>query len=146
MDAQKIITVCGKDWAEVGIEFTYLGGGKECENCKINKVCLKLKKGCKYKIVGLRNGEVHPCPLHDEGVVAVEVVELPLIVAVESKMAVEGMKISIENSCFEVNCVYYNLCNPIEFESEEFVVEKVIGGNVDCKNGRKLTLVELRRV
>jgi len=145
VDAQKIITVCGRDWAEVGVEFVYLGESKECESCKISKVCLKLKKGWKYKIVGLRNGDIHPCPLHDDGVIAVEVVELPMIVAVESKMAVEGMKVSLNNSCADVSCIYYNLCNPIEFGEEEFVIEKVIGDTIDCKSGKKMRLVELRR-
>ena len=74
-EVNKIITLCSKDWAKIGVEFTFLGGKAECENCKIKRTCLRLREGAKYKIVGLRDGTVQECPLHDEGVVAVEVVE-----------------------------------------------------------------------
>jgi len=144
----KIITLCGKNWAKIGVEFTFIGEAEECKNCKIRKTCLKLKEGSKYKIIGLRDGAVQSCPLHDEGVVAVEVVELPIIALVNSKMAVEEAKLRFEKKCNRFDCFMYTLCNPIELENgEAVIVEKVIGESPNkCPRGKTLKLVELRRL
>ncbi len=147
-DVNKVITLCGKSWAKIGVEFMFMGESEECKNCKIRKTCLRLKQGSKYKIVGLRDGTVQPCPLHDEGVVAVEVVELPTIALVDSKMAVEETKFKFEKKCNKFDCFMYNLCNPIELSNGELViVEKVIGEPPNkCPKGKSLKLVELKRV
>ncbi len=146
-DVNKIITLCGKDWAKIGVEFLFLGGRQECENCKLKNICLRLREGSKYKIVGLRNGVVHECPLHDEGVVAVEVVELPIMALVDSKVAVEGAKIRFENRCNTIDCELYGLCNPIELKNGDYVIVKNIIGDppVKCKRGYSLKIVELER-
>ncbi len=147
-EVSKIITLCGKDWAKIGVEFLFLGGKQECENCKLKNICLRLREGAKYKIVGLRDGEVHECPLHDEGVVAVEVVELPIVALIDSKMAVEGAKIRFEGKrCNVLDCEMFNLCNPVELkDGDSVVVEKVIGdAPAECRRGFSLKVVELRR-
>ncbi len=144
--SDKIITLCSKNWAIIGVEFTFLGGKSECEGCKVKKVCLKLREGGKYRIVGLRDGAVQQCQLHDDGVIAVEVVEMPIMVAVDSKMAVEGLKITLKGNCHNIDCAHYNVCNPIEFKDNHFIVEKVIGDAINCRIGRQLKLVELKRV
>jgi len=95
----------------------------------------------------LRNGVVHDCPLHDEGVVAVEVVELPIMALVDSKVAVEGTKIKFERRCDNINCELYNLCNPVELKNGDHVlVKKIIGDPpVPCAKGFSLKIVELER-
>jgi len=148
-EVNRIITLCGKDWAKIGTEFIFLGGKAECENCKIKKACLRLREGAKYKIVGLRDGAVQDCPLHDEGVVAVEVVELPIIALVDSKIAVEGTKFHYEEKkCDIFNCSMYSLCHPVELNNgETVVVEKVIGDAPEqCQKGYSVVVAELRRV
>ncbi len=145
-NVNKTITLCGKDWAIIGVEFTFLGGKEECENCRLKKVCLKLKEGSKYKIVGLRNGEVHNCPLHDEGVVAVEVVELPIMAAIEAKSAVEGAKISFDGKCNKVDCSFFNLCNPREIGESEYAIIEKVGEAFECPRGKTMKIVELRRI
>ncbi len=147
-EVNRIITLCGKDWAKIGVEFIFLGGRTECENCRLKKACLRLRSGAKYKIVGLRDGEVHECPLHDEGVVAVEVVELPIIALIESKIAVEGTKFHYEEkNCDMFDCSMYSLCHPVELKSgESVVVEKIIGEAPDkCAKGYSVVVAELRR-
>uniref|UniRef100_A0A7C3M9M1 UPF0179 protein ENN70_05735 n=1 Tax=Archaeoglobus fulgidus TaxID=2234 RepID=A0A7C3M9M1_ARCFL len=148
-EVNKIITLCGKDWAKIGVEFIFLGGKQECESCKIKKTCLKLKEGAKYKIVGLRDGTVQECPLHDEGVVAVEVVELPIIALVDSKIAVEGAKFHFEQrTCDAYECSMHSLCHPIELKSgDSVIVERVIGDAPEqCRKGYSVIVAELRRV
>jgi hypothetical protein len=147
-EVNRIVTLCGRDWAKVGVEFTFLGGKVECENCKVKRTCLRLKEGAKYKIVGLRDGTVQECSIHDEGVVAVEVVELPIIALIDSKMAVEGARMHFENQCTSLGCSMYNLCNPVELKNEEAViVERVIGdAPEECAKGYSMKVVELKRV
>ncbi|WP_457590464.1 UPF0179 family protein [Geoglobus sp.] len=144
-EVSKIITLCGKDWAVTGLEFTFLGGKEECESCRLRKVCLKLRVGSKYKIVGLRNGETHPCPIHDEGVVAVEVVELPILLAVDARTAVEGAKITLNGRCSRVDCNFFNLCNPSQLMPSESVIIESVGESFECPNGRTMKIVEVRR-
>ncbi len=147
-EVSKIITLCGRDWAKIGVEFIFLGGKQECESCKLKNICLRLREGAKYKIVGLRDGDVHECPLHDEGVVAVEVVELPIVALIDSKMAVEGARIRFEGKrCNVLDCEMFNLCNPVELkDGDSVVVEKIIGdAPAECKRGFSLKVVELRR-
>ena len=146
-EVSRIVTLCGKDWAKIGVEFTFLGGKGECENCRVKRTCLRLREGAKYKIVGLRDGTVQECPLHDEGVVAVEVVELPIIALVDSKMAVEGAKLQFGNRCNVLDCPMYNLCNPVELRNGGVVViEKVIGDSPEkCAKGYAMKVVELKR-
>jgi len=146
-EVNRIVTLCGRDWAKIGVEFTFLGGKGECENCKVKRTCLRLREGAKYKIVGLRNGTVQECPLHDEGVVAVEVVELPIMALIDSKMAVEGAKLHFENRCNILDCSMYNLCSPVELKAgEAVVVEKVIGDAPErCEKGYSMKVVELKR-
>lgn len=147
-EVNRIITLCGKDWAKIGTEFIFLGETDECQSCKIKKTCLKLREGAKYKIVGLRDGTVQECPLHDEGVVAVEVVELPIIALVDSKIAVEGARFHYEEKkCEILNCNMFSLCHPVELKNgEEVLVEKIIGDAPErCQKGYSVVVAELRR-
>jgi len=146
-EVDKIVTLCGRDWAKVGTEFTYLGGKAECENCKLKRTCLRLRTGSKYKIVGLRDGTPQECSLHDEGVVAVEVVELPILALIDSKMAVEGAKLHFERRCNVIDCPMYNLCSPVELQNGDAVfVERIIGDAPEkCQKGFSLKVVELKR-
>ncbi|HID42794.1 MAG TPA: UPF0179 family protein [Archaeoglobaceae archaeon] len=146
-EVNKIVTLCGKDWAKVGVEFTFLGSAAECESCKIKRTCLRLRNGAKYKIIGLRDGATQECSLHDEGVVAVEVVELPILSLIDSKMAVEEARLHFESRCRELECSMFNLCNPVELKNgEAVVVEKVIGDAPEkCIKGYTLKVTELKR-
>jgi hypothetical protein len=148
-EVNKIITLCGKDWANVGVEFTFIGGAQECENCKIKRTCLRLRENAKYKIVGLRDGTVQECALHDNGVIAVEVVELPIIALIDAKKSVPGAKIKYsKKECGHLDCNMYNLCHPIEVrDGEEVIVDKVIGDSPGmCEKGYSVKIVELLRV
>uniref|UniRef100_A0A7J2TK20 UPF0179 protein ENP88_04395 n=1 Tax=Archaeoglobus fulgidus TaxID=2234 RepID=A0A7J2TK20_ARCFL len=146
-EVNRIITLCGKNWAKIGVEFIFLGGKPECENCKVKKTCLRLREGAKYKIVGLRDGTVHECQLHEDGVVAVEVIELPIIALVESTLT-EGVKFRYqERKCNHYECGMYNLCHPVELkDGESIVVGKIIGESPEkCILGYSFVVAELKR-
>ncbi|MCS7118794.1 MAG: UPF0179 family protein [Archaeoglobaceae archaeon] len=146
-EVNRMVTLCGKNWAKIGVEFMFLGGKPECENCKIKKTCLKLREGAKYKIVGLRDGTVQECQLHEDGVVAVEVVELPIIALVESTLT-DGAKFRYEErKCEHYECGMYNLCHPLELRDGEIVIVwKVIGDSPEkCSLGYNFAIAELMR-
>jgi hypothetical protein len=148
-EVNKIITLCGKDWANIGVEFTFLGEKPECQGCKVKRTCLRLRENAKYKIVGLRDGTVQECALHDNGVVAVEVVELPIIALLDAKKSVPGAKIKYDRrNCELYDCSMFNLCNPVELkDGENVIVEKVIGDSHGiCEKGYAVKIVELGRV
>jgi len=146
-EVNRIITLCGKNWAKIGVEFIFLGGKPECENCRIKKACLRLREGAKYKIVALRDGTVQECALHEDGVIAVEVVELPIIALIDSNLA-EGAKMKYEERvCDRYECSMFNLCHPVELKNGEMVVvSKIIGEAPDtCVLGFNVVVAELQR-
>ncbi|MCD6323488.1 MAG: UPF0179 family protein [Desulfurococcales archaeon] len=85
-----IITLVGYIVARVGYTFLFTGGGPECVNCRLRKVCIdKLRKGHVYrvtKVLGIRN----KCPING-WVITVEVEEVPVRAAIPKRYAVEGM-------------------------------------------------------
>ena len=55
-ESDTIITLIGTKLAKVGNEFIFKGGAKECEPCRLNKTCLGLNSGSRYRITALRQG------------------------------------------------------------------------------------------
>ena len=105
-----MLTVIGKRLAKVGAEFTYMGPISNCKECKVRNICFHLEKGRKYRIVSTRTVK-HDCPLHEEGVVVVEVTEVPRPAVIAKKTAIEGSKISYETpSCHRRLCEHRLLC------------------------------------
>jgi len=142
------ITLIGVDLAKVGLEFVFNGPTNECETCKLKNTCLNLDTGRRYRIVGVRSNMKHDCALHDIGVKAVEIVESPSVVAIDSKSAFVGSRILFkENDCEAINCKIYELCHPIGLTPDDkYVISCVLGDTPEaCPDGKSLKLVELRR-
>ncbi len=147
-ESDTIITLIGTKLAKVGNEFIYKGGAKECEPCKLNKTCLNLNPGSKYRITGIRTGGKLECFVHDSGVVAVEVIEAPIMMAIESRKAIKGSKIVYEPvSCNLLSCENLRLCRPSGLRSgDKFVIMNVEGEiNEPCRKGLSLKMVEVKR-
>ncbi len=110
MELDATITLIGTRLAKVGNEFVFNGPIVECENCRLKNTCINLNKGSRYRIVGLRDGVMHDCAIHDTGVVAVEVIEAPIGAAIESRKAFVGSKIVFDRPmCQEKDCSQYLL-------------------------------------
>ena len=143
-----IITLIGTRLAKIGMEFIFYGSAPECNNCKLKTTCMNLYEGRKYRTVNLRNGAKHECSIHDSGVCAVEVVESPTIVAIESRKAFNGSKIIFEPPhCIDAECSMYDLCHPTGLEEGmKYTINEVIGDAPEtCPRGLSLKLVELKR-
>jgi uncharacterized protein len=142
------ITLIGVSLAKTGTEFVFNGPANECETCKLKNTCLNLDVGRRYKIVAVRGNMRHDCALHDIGVKAVEVVESPSVVAIDSKNAFIGSRILYrQNECEVFNCNIYELCHPDGLAREEkYTISQVLGDAPGrCPEGKSLKLVELKR-
>lgn len=113
------ITLIGIKLAKPGTEFIYRGPQPECEKCKLKTVCLNLEKGKKYQVLALRSGSEHECLLHDTGVRAVEASPCPVVVAIESRKAFNGSKLTFEEPVCEKTCLSYEACHPAGLVSGE---------------------------
>lgn len=147
-ESDTIITLIGTRLAKVGNEFVFKGAAKECQPCKLNKTCLGLNPGSTYKIVNLRNPSKLECFVHDSGVFAVEVVEAPIRMAVESRKAIKGSKIVYEfPPCNSPDCENYLLCRPSGLRTgEKFSIIEVEGDIIEsCRKGYSMKIVEVKR-
>jgi uncharacterized protein (UPF0179 family) len=142
------VTLIGVGLAKIGTEFVFNGPVNECETCKLKNTCLNLDIGRRYRIVTVRGNMKHDCAIHDIGVKAVEVVESPSVVAIDSKNAFVGSKILYkQNECEAFDCKIYELCHPEGLTREErFTISEVLeDAPIACPEGKSLKLVELKR-
>ncbi|MDN7025168.1 UPF0179 family protein [Methanoculleus sp. FWC-SCC1] len=114
------VTLIGSMLAKQDLEFIYEGFSEECEGCKMRKACHNLQQGKKYRIVEVRPGTKHDCPVHMDSVNAVEVVESPVVALISADMAIVNSKIQYEFSCTRTACRSYELCHPEGIIEEYF--------------------------
>jgi uncharacterized protein (UPF0179 family) len=141
------ITLIGSKLAKPGAQFIYRGPQPECEKCKLKNVCLNLDKDKKYQVVALRSGNEHECFLHDTSVRAVEVSPCPVVVAIESRKAFNGSKLTYEEPKCEKSCPAYVACHPPGLVSgDKYTIAAVFDEAIgSCPKGLTLKKVELRQ-
>lgn len=131
-----MLTVVGRRLAKEGAEFTFMGPLSDCKDCKVRNICFHLEKGVKYRVVGTRD-KTHDCPMHEEGVVVVQVEPVPRRAVIRGKLAVEGT--NFEHSppnCRVRRCEHRQLCFLAGVEpGQKKRVAKVLG-KVGCALGQ----------
>lgn len=142
------VTLIGRCLAETGLEFVYEGQVADCQTCKLLKVCHNLQPGKKYQVVGIRKNTDQDCPIHRDGICAVEVIEAPVVTLIPADRAIVNSTVRYEQACTKTDCRSYPLCHPDGIlEGEKYLVAKVLGNAPDvCEKGRNLKLVELRPI
>lgn len=68
-------TFIGTKLAKIGLDFIYEDNICECNDCKLKNVCMNLEEYAKYKITKVKNRVIYNCAVHDDDVVAVEVLK-----------------------------------------------------------------------
>ena len=138
-----MLTVIGTKLAKPGMEFTFMGALADCKECKVRNICFHLDKGTRYRVVGSRNVR-HDCPMHEEGVVVVQVEPVPRKAVIPKKQAIEGSTISYETPrCKQRSCGNYALCFLLGMEAgQKRKVTEVIG-KVECLAGQSRVEVML---
>ncbi|MGP8321593.1 MAG: UPF0179 family protein [Methanosarcinaceae archaeon] len=145
-DKNTKITLIGSRLAKEGLTFTFIGETPECAKCNLKSTCMNLEKGRIYEIISVRNNTVHNCAIHDGDVMAVDVINAPIITSMDSRKAVEGAKIRYESSnCDEIECDMYDLCHPKGVvKGDRYTIIQVIGNMDDkCSLGYTLKKVKL---
>ena len=131
-----LLTVIGKTLAKPGDEFIFIGSNSSCKDCKVKTICFHLDTGTKYKIISARD-VVHDCPQHDEGVVVVQVEEMPREIIISKRQAIEGTTITFDlHKCSHRGCQYYKLCIPIGMESVLKRKITKVEDKIDCLEGQ----------
>jgi len=128
-----IITLVGKELAEEGMEFQYLGPLLECRACKLKNVCFNLDEGKWYRVVKVREKE-HDCKVHESGkVVTVEVEEIPVPLLLDLKTVVEGEVIEYHRiNCHSYGCDEKELCRPAGLRTGTKIKIEKIEGHMKC--------------
>jgi len=107
----RIITLVSYIAAVKGYTFLFTGGGEECKNCRLRKVCIdKLKKWHVYRVTKVLNVR-NRCPIN-KWVVTVEVEEVPVRAAIPKKYGVEGLIFQYKKVRCEPNCPNKDVCSP----------------------------------
>ncbi|RLF18704.1 MAG: hypothetical protein DRN06_00720 [Thermoprotei archaeon] len=113
LDGERIITLVGEYQARVGYRFINVEPPQTCRGCPLFQACVgRLEPGRMYEVVKVRDKR-HPCRLHEGGVRVVEVVEVPITIALPSKLALEDLVFTFNpRRCPSNSCGLYELCNP----------------------------------
>ena len=129
---ETIVTIVGSSLAKEGTDFVYCGSVEECESCSVSKVChnTKLRAGRRYTVVTVRPAK-HACSLHEDGVIAVEVVDADIDMLIPEDKAKRRTRIIYEPFCNEVFCRYYPFCNPAGISAGIKYIIKETSQNAD---------------
>ncbi len=141
-----LITLIGRNQAEIGKEFYYLGPIADCRDCKLKGVCFNLEAGSRYKVVEIRS-QTHECrEFHDDEAVAVVVEKIPTPAAIPKKLAMEGSMITFsESKCENLACNNYQLCHPVGKTGGSKYKVVSVSSDLDCPAGEKMVRADLYR-
>ena len=141
-----MITLIGKDLAEVGLVFFFYGSTEVCEGCRFKSSCIEnLEVGRKYKIINVRDTE-QKCKLHDGNIVqVVEVEKAEIDALIDSKKVHLGASLSYNPPDCNFNCIFHNLCFPEGlFSGDKCTFVKDLGKHKgDCAKGFMLNKVTI---
>ena len=140
-----MITLIGKDLAQKGVEFVFLGPVPECDDCRFKSSCIgNLEENRKYVVTDVKDTE-QKCPVHSQNaVIPVEVERAEIDVLTTSKNIFEGSTFTYNAPECDEYCEFHDLCFPDGLmEEDKCIVIKNQGKHKDCKKGfnlNKLTL------
>lgn len=139
------VTLIGEKLAKKDYVFIYRGPLSECRDCKVKTVCFNLEEGRKYKIIEIRSMH-HNCKTHEGGVRAVEFEKLPIVIAIDVKLAEKGAKLEFDESdeCNDMGCKFYRICVPPGIKPGEKYEVVAIGNTIQCTKGKNLKEVTLK--
>ena len=141
-----MITLIGKDLAEIGKEFVFLGPAGECENCRFKSSCIgNLELNRKYVVVDVKDNE-QKCPIHSGGaVIPVEVDRAKIDLLTDSKSIFEGSTFTYNALDCDEKCDFHDLCFPEGLEENDkcIVLENNGKHRGECKKGYKLNKLTL---
>ena len=111
-DKEKKITLLGVKLSKPGNKFIFLGECAACEDCRLRGACLKLEKDRIYEVTEVHD-TIHECPVFEDGVKTVEIIEPTFEVTTGATLAIEGATVTVpERDCDLIECTYFRKCHP----------------------------------
>jgi uncharacterized protein (UPF0179 family) len=140
------VTLIGERIAKIGFEFVYCGPIPECRECRLKNVCFALDEGRTYRITKVRDVK-HECEVHEGGARVVEVEKTETPIVLDTRLAINGSTVtySPREPCMNLGCTFFRLCFPQFIKDGEKLKVTLVGGDVTCSEGGKLTEVRISR-
>ena len=138
------VTIVGSVFARPGVQFVYTGKTEECESCSISRVCHNLETGRRYEVVAVRAAN-HVCPIHHQGTVTVDVVEVPIDIRIAALQAKKNTTITIKGPDCDEACLWYADCHPVGVvNGQKYIITEILPGEpVECRVGPSPVLVKV---
>ena len=146
-DKKVVITLIGKKQARVGFTFLNIGSLDKCKTCEYFGVCAKnLETNRVYSVTEVREGHF-PCPVHEDGVRAVKVVETAINAAIPIRTAILDSVITFcPQECENMLCKNRELCLPLGlYDGDKCSVAK-LGDDIKCPLRRSLKSAWLKHL
>ena len=141
-----MITLIGKNLAQKGVEFVYLGPAEECGDCRFKASCVdSLELNRKYVVTDVKDNE-QKCPIHSENIVIpVEIERAQIDILTTSKNIFEGSTFTYNAPECDEFCEFHDLCFPEGMiEDDKCIVLKNHGKHKEeCKKGLRLNKLTL---
>jgi len=126
---KEIVTFVGDINARQGYKFVASPAPEVCTSCKLYQACMsRLKAGRAYEVVEVKQME-HYCPLYEDKVRVVKVVETTVEALVKPQSAVEGAIVTVEMEECDKKCPLDAVCRPEwtnKGEKSKIKIEKVL--------------------
>ena len=146
-ESRNFVALVGVRQAREGFVFVHGRPSKECDGCKLFKVCVAtLEPDRVYEVVSVR-GKTFPCRVHEGGVQVVEVVEKDVEACIDARFAMLGVVIVFQpQDCGNTSCENYIRCVPEGIRKDERCKILDVKGRVICSRDLRLVLSFLRRL
>ncbi len=138
----RIVTLVTRSQAKPGMVFR-VNIHPRCFSCKVFDICVKrLRPGVPYRVLEVR-GKRHWCPLVKDEMVVVVVEQLPMLVAVEGRYAMEGVKVRYRKLvCGNRGCPNHEYCLSGFLEDGALITIRRVVRKLECPRGFDVALVE----
>lgn len=144
---RSFVALVGVRQARKGFVFVHGRPSKECNGCKLFKVCVAtLEPDRVYEVVSVRR-KTFPCRVHEGGVQVVEVAEKDVEACIDARFAMLGAVIAFHpQECDNTSCENHIRCVPEGIRKGERCKILDLKGRVICPRGLTLFLSFLRRL
>jgi uncharacterized protein (UPF0179 family) len=134
-----IITLIGEKQARVGFTFLNIGPLDKCKTCEYFGVCARnLETNRVYSVTEVIEGYL-PCPVHEDGVRAVKVVETTISAAIPIRTAILDSVITFcPQECENMLCKSRELCLPLGLYDGDKCSVAELKDDIKCPFGRSL--------
>lgn len=135
-----VITLISREQAERGRRIRVLSVPDECGTCKLYSVCIgRVRLGRLYKIAEIRPSLGQRCKITGGEMVPVVVEELPLVVPIPRRKALEGVVVTYEGDCKGCDgCPSEATLSP----GEKIKILRLLEGQLICR-GQAFVLAEV---